>query len=96
MPKPNLVLLMTDQQAFASPNALFDLERDPEEEVNLYHARPDDSNVQAAYRRPLAGVIAELAGRLREQAAEIEDPLGCELADNCLVEMRHRRATAGA
>ncbi|MCZ6676891.1 MAG: sulfatase-like hydrolase/transferase [Candidatus Poribacteria bacterium] len=75
---------------YASSNYLFDLVNDPEEELNLYDTPREDGHNQYGHFPPFTDVITELAQLLRKYAEEIGDAFGCELADNCLTEMRNR------
>jgi len=60
---------------YSGENLLFNLVDDPEEEWNIYP------------RLDVTDVIRDLAGLLRKQAQDIDDRLGCELADKALLEM---------
>lgn len=73
-------------------NSLFDLKNDPEEELNLYNTPRKDDHNQYEHFPPFTDVIIELATLLKKLATEYEDPLGCYLADNCLLEMKNREA----
>jgi choline-sulfatase len=79
-------------RGFACPNSLFDLENDPEEELNLYDTSRKDSFDQYRHLPSFTDVIIELVHLLKKYAKEIDDATGCQLAENCLLEMRHRRA----
>lgn len=75
---------------YTSQNYLFNLVNDPEEELNLYDTPHEDSYNQYGHFPPHTEVIIELAQLLRKYAAEIGDTQGCNLADNCLLEMQKR------
>ena len=87
-------LILSDRpqtvRSYSSPNHLFDLANDPEEELDLYDAPYEDDHNQYAHYPPFTDVIVELAQLLRRYAEEIGDTFGCDVADNCLVEMKHR------
>ncbi|MCH8292216.1 DUF4976 domain-containing protein [Candidatus Poribacteria bacterium] len=74
---------------------LYDLVNDPEEELNLYKTPRADGHNQYLHFPPYTQVIAELAQLLKRHALEIDDPLGSDLADLCLVEMQKRREVEG-
>ena len=87
-------LILSDRpqtvRSYSSPNHLFDLVNDPEEELDLYDAPYEDDHNQYAHYPPFTDVIVELAQLLRRYAEEIGDTFGCDVADNCLIEMKHR------
>ncbi len=87
-------LILSDRpqtvRSYSSPNHLFDLVNDPEEELDLYDAPHEDDHNQYAHYPPFTDVIVELAQLLRRYAEEIGDTFGCDVADNCLIEMKHR------
>ena len=75
---------------YGGEHELYDLVNDPEEELNLYLTPREDQHNQYLRFPAHDGVIAQLAGQLRQAAAAIEDRLGIELADLCLLEMSRR------
>ena len=64
---------------YSGENLLFNLVDDPEEEWNIYP------------RLDVTDNIRDLAGLLRKHAQDIDDRLGCELADKALLEMSKKR-----
>ena len=72
---------------------LYDLINDPEEELNLYETPRTDGYNQYLHFPPYTNVIAELARLLKHHAQEINDSLGEDLADLCLLEMEKRGKT---
>ena len=82
-------------RGYSSPNHLYNLVNDPEEELNLYDAPYEDQHNQFAHYSPFTDVIVELAQLLRQYAEEIGDTFGCEVADNSLIEMKHRESRNG-
>ena len=92
-------LILTDRprtvRGYSSPNNLFDLVNDPEEELDLYDAPYEDQHNQFEHYPPFTDVIVELAQLLRRYAEEIGDTFGCEVADSCLIEMKHRALRNG-
>jgi len=67
---------------------LYNLESDPEEEINLY-PMPRKTG-QYLHYEPHTEQIAQLAGLLRGHAERVNDERGIEIADLCLLEMRKR------
>ena len=55
-------------------NSLYDLSRDPEENINLY------------YDAEHTNTVLELIHMLRSRSIKLKDQLGCDLADNALLE----------
>lgn len=87
---------VTGLRGYLGPHLLYDLINDPEEELNLYNTPREDGHNQYLYFPPYTDKIAELAELLKRYAREIDDPLGVELADLCLVEMEKRRERSTA
>lgn len=81
-------LILSDDGA----HELYDLVKDPEEELNVYAAPYEDRHLQFMHYAPFTHVIEPLAEALREHARAIDDSLGLELADKALEEMKQRRA----
>jgi arylsulfatase A-like enzyme len=75
---------------YAGDHELYNLVADPEEELNVYQTPRADGHNQYLHLPPYTAEIAELARLLRRYAAEIDDELGGELADLCLLEMEKR------
>ena len=80
-------------RSYTGNHELYDLVNDPEEELNLYNTPRADGHNQYLYFPPYTEVTAELAQLLKRYALEIDDPLGVDLADLCLLEMQKRRET---
>lgn len=76
-------------------NELYDLEKDPEEELDVYAAPYEDRHNQYLHYAPFTDVIETLAGVMQEHARAIDDPLGIELANGALAEMKKRRLGHG-
>ncbi len=70
---------------------LYDLVNDPEEELNVYKTPREDGHNQYLHFPPYTDVIDELAHLLKRHAEVIDDTLGVDLADLCLIEMVKRR-----
>ena len=83
-------------RAYTGSHELYDLINDPEEELNVYITPRADGHNRFLHFPPYIEVIAELAQTLKRYALEIDDPLGSDLADLCLLEMRKRREAAGS
>ncbi len=77
--------------SYANPNFLYDLENDPEEELNVYDTPRADSQNQYGHFPPYTEKIRELAGLAREFAEKIGDGFGVVLADSCLLEVKKRK-----
>jgi arylsulfatase A-like enzyme len=75
---------------YALDGYLYDLEEDPEEEDNLYRVAPTKPEGQRKMYTDKHEVIAELAQLMRKHAEQVNDDLGIEIADLCLLEMRKR------
>ena len=78
------------------PNELYDLTKDPEEELNVYAAPYEDRHNQFMHYAPFTDVIETLTGKLAEHARALDDPLGLELADRARAEMSARGDTQRA
>ena len=78
-------------RGYMGDHELYNLVNDPEEELNVYKTPRADGHNQYLHSPPYTEVIAELAHLLKRYALEIDDPLGSDLADLCLVEMQKRR-----
>ncbi len=78
-------------RGYMGNHLLYDLVNDPEEELNLYLTPRDDAHNQYRHFPPYTDTITELAHLLQRYASEIDDQLGVDLADLCLVEMQKRR-----
>jgi choline-sulfatase len=76
---------------YTGTHELYDLVHDPEEELNVYQTPRQDGHNRFLHFPPYTEVIAELAELLKRYALEIDDPLGSDLADLCLLEMQKRR-----
>lgn len=72
------------------PNELYDLVRDPEEELNLYEAPYEDRHDQFMHYAPFTEIIGPLARDMREHARALGDPLGSELAERAIEDMQRR------
>ena len=77
--------------AYMGAHELYDLENDPEEELNIYKTPREDVHHQYIHLPPYTDVIEELAQLLREHAEELDDGLGVELANLALLETKKRR-----
>lgn len=75
-------------RGYGQDGYLYNLESDPEEEINLYHM-PHRTG-QYLHYEPHTQQIAHLAQLLRGHAERIDDERGIEIADLCLLEMRKR------
>jgi choline-sulfatase len=82
---------VTGMRQYMYDHELYDLVNDPEEELNLYDTPRADGHNQYLYFPPYTDVITELAQLLKRYAQEIDDELGSDLADLCLVETRKRK-----
>ena len=80
-------------RGYMGNHELYDLINDPEEELNLYETPRTDGHNQYLHFPPYTNVIAELARLLKHHAQEINDSLGEDLADLCLLEMEKRGKT---
>ncbi len=90
------LILNTLSRKRPSRNLLYNLGKDPEEELNIYDTPREDKHDRFRHVTPSTETIAELAHKLRAQARQIKDDLGIELADICLYEMEQRlRSQAG-
>lgn len=67
-------------------HALYDLEHDPEEELDLYDAPRDDIHMQFRHFDDHRETIMALARRLEAEAEAIDDPQGVELARRVVAE----------
>jgi choline-sulfatase len=66
------------------PHSLYNLQDDPEEELDVFDTPRDDSMNQFAHLPSYKAEIRQLAALLRAYAARIQDPLGIHLADRIL------------
>lgn len=80
---------------YMGTHELYNLVTDPEEELNVYNTPRKDGHNQYLNFPPYTDEIAELAQILKRHAIEINDPLGSDLADLCLLEMQKRGEAAG-
>ena len=81
-------------RAYSGDHALYNLIDDPEEELNVYKTPRKDGHNQYLQFPPYTDVIDELANILKRHAQEVDDSLGIDLADLCLLEMQKRRERA--
>ena len=81
-------------RAYSGDHALYNLLDDPEEELNVYKTPRKDGHNQYLHFPPYTDVIDELANILKRHAQEVDDSLGSDLADLCLLEMQKRRERA--
>ncbi len=65
-------------------NMLFDLENDPEEELNVYVTPREDFHIQFRHFPDYSETIIALAKRLAEEADKIGDNLGRDLAEKAI------------
>lgn len=86
---------VTGMRHYMYEHELYDLVNDPEEELNIYNTPREDGHNQYLYFPPYTDVITQLAQLLKRHAQEIDDELGSDLADLCLVEMRKRKEREG-
>ena len=71
----------------------FDLANDPEEELDIFLTpRPDPGFERYKHVRDHAPEISRLAGRMRQTAIQLDDPVGVELADQVLHALAPRLA----
>ena len=77
--------------AYNSNNELYDLENDPEEELNVYDTPREDKQDEYRHFPPYTDVIETLATELKDYAVSIGDDFGIELADYALLEMAKRK-----
>ena len=77
--------------AYRSTNELYNLENDPEEELNVYDTPRKDNHDQFRHFPVYTRVIETLALELQDCALEIKDDIGIELAEQTLLEMSKRR-----
>ena len=82
--------IVNDYQA---TNELYDLENDPEEELNVYDTPREDKHNQFGHFPPYTNIIETLATELKIYALEIDDDFGIELAEHALLEMAKRGET---
>ena len=75
---------------YAGDHELYDLIENPEEELNLCQTPRDDEHNRFQHEPPYTNVIADLSSQLRFTALDIDDSLGVELTDQCLLKMRRR------
>ena len=68
----------------AGPHELYDLQNDPEEELNIYDTPRDDPYKQFIRLPSFKPKIRELATLLRDYARQIDDATGIRLAENVL------------
>ena len=87
---------VTGLRNYMGNHMLYDLVNDPEEELNLYKTPREDGHNQYLHFPPYTDTIAELAQILKRHAAQIDDQLGVDLADLCLLEMKKRREARAA
>ncbi len=83
---------VTGLRGYRGDHLLYDLVNDPEEELNIYHTPREDGHNQYLHFPPHTEIITELAQQLKRHAQEIDDSLGSDLADLCLIEMQKRTA----
>ena len=73
-PHEGVEIILSDRprtvRDYSSPNHLFDLVNDPEEELDLYDAPYEDQHNQFTHYPPFTDVIVELAQSLRKHAEE--------------------------
>lgn len=86
---------VTGLRNYMGNHTLYDLVNDPEEELNVYQTPRQDGHNQYLNFPPYTEVISELAQTLKRHALEIDDTLGSDLADLCLLEMGKRRESEG-
>ncbi len=79
---------------YTGDHELYHLVNDPEEELNVYETPRKNGQNEYLHFPPYTEVIAELAQLLKRYALEIDDPLGSDLADLCLLEMQKRLAAS--
>lgn len=77
--------------AYGSKNELYDLENDPEEELNIYETPRKDKHDLYDHFPPYTEVIEALATELKAYAETIEDDFGIEVAEHTLLEMVKRK-----
>ena len=87
---------VTGLLGYMGDHELYDLANDPEEELNLYNTPREDGHNRYLYFPPYTEIIGELAQILKRRALGIDDVLGSDLADLCLLEMEKRREAEGA
>lgn len=81
-------------RGYAVDGYLYDLENDPEEELNLYTPPRKQKADQYLHYSDHTDQIVELAQKLRGHAEAIHDDTGVDIADLCLLEMRKRKEHA--
>ena len=86
---------VTGLRNYMGNHTLYDLVNDPEEELNLYQTPRSDGHNQYLHFPPYTDTIGELAELLKRHAEEVDDDLGSDLADLCLLEMQKRREAGG-
>ena len=67
---------------------LYDLARDPEEEIDIYGAPKRDYHDQTRHLGDQSNLMRRLIGVLRNEAQRIEDDFGIALADQALQELK--------
>lgn len=82
---------VTGLRNYVGDHALYDLVNDPEEELNIYNTPRENAHNEYLHVPPQTEVITELAQLLKRHALEIDDQLGSDLADLCLIEMQKRQ-----
>ncbi|NJN83592.1 MAG: sulfatase-like hydrolase/transferase [Caldilineaceae bacterium] len=75
---------------YALDGFLYDLENDPEEEMNLYYAAHREIRGQQSHFPDHTDQITELAGLLLGHAQRVDDNVGIDIANLCLLQMRKR------
>ena len=81
---------VTGLRNYVGDHSLYDLVNDPEEELNIYNTPRENAHNEYLHFPPQTEVITKLAHLLKRHALEIDDSLGSDLADLCLVEMGKR------
>ena len=76
---------------YVGDHELYDLVNDPEEVLNIYNTPRQNVHNEYLHVPPQTEVITELAHLLKRHALEIDDQLGSDLADLCLLEMQKRQ-----
>ncbi len=78
-------------RSYVTPNELYNLQDDPEEELNVYDTPREDNHDRFRQFPPYTDEIIRLAALLKQYAEEIDDELGVDMATNCLLEMQKRK-----
>ncbi len=80
--------------ALDGEHALFDLQNDPEEELDVFLTPRDEIMNRYNDFPDYAPVIAERADGMRKAAAGIDDDIGVEIADSVLAAVKGRLSKA--